>query len=422
VKAPNADGGGAANSKSVGQEPSRRLLSLDALRGFDMFWILGGESLAHALGKMGGGGSFTHGLSEQLQHVEWAGFRFYDLIFPLFVFIVGVSLAFSLGRTIDQHGEKEALKRVFRRSILLYLIGIFYSGGFGKFWPDIRLLGVLNRIALCYFFASLIYIAARRSPRAIAGACAALLVGYWALMSFVPFPDVRPVDANGGVLNPELEELKASRVAELNLASTNRVVGLFAPGRNLANYVDQKYLPGKKWDGTWDPEGLLSTLPAVGSCLLGVLAGIFLLNPAVDDRRKVRWLAAGGAVAVLAGFAWSVQFPIIKKIWTSSFVLVAGGFSALLLALFYWVIDVRQWQRWCVPFVWIGMNPITLYLGDNLLRYREVSGRFFGGDIKAFLEMRLAPGAGEMLIALGEIGIALLLAWFLYRRRIFLRL
>ncbi len=399
----------------------RRLLSLDALRGFDMFWILGGESLAHALSKVSND-PVTQGLAGQLQHVAWAGFHFYDLIFPLFVFIVGVSITFSLGRTIDQQGMGEALKRVFRRSLLLYVVGIFYSGGFTKSWPDIRLLGVLNRIALCYFFASLIYCAVRRSPKGVAGAAAALLIGYWALMTFVPFPDVRPVDATGALIDPSLNGLNAAQVSELNLGSTNRLHGVFAPGLNLSNYLDQKYLPGKKWDGTWDPEGMLSTIPAVASCLLGVLAGLFLQNPNVRDPRKVTWLLGLGVVGVVAGFAWGAQFPVVKKIWTSSFVLVTAGYSAVLLGAFYWMVDVRGWQRWCVPFVWIGMNPITLYLGKNLLRYREVSTRVFGGDVREFLETRLATGSGDLLIALGEVGLTFLLAWFLFRRKIFLRL
>ncbi len=400
---------------------ARRLLSLDALRGFDMFWILGGETIAHALGKVGGG-PITSGFATQLNHVAWEGFRFYDLIFALFVFIVGVSLTFSLGRTIDQHGMTEALKRVFRRSLLIYLVGLFYSGGFVRLWPDIRLLGVLNRIALCYFFASLIYCWARRSPRLIAAVCVALLGGYWAMMTFVPFPDVRPVDANGALIDTSLTELKTKNVAELNWGSTNRLQGVFAPGLNLANYIDQKYLPGKKWDGTWDPEGLLSTIPAVASCLFGVLAGLFLQNPLVRDGRKVGWLIGLGVVGVVAGFAWGAQFPVIKKIWTSSFVLVTAGYSAILLGAFYWMVDVRGWQRWCQPFVWIGMNPITLYLGDNLLRYRDVSARFFGGDVRAFLETRLATGSGDLLLSLGEIGVAVVLAWFLFRRKVFLRL
>jgi predicted acyltransferase len=392
------------------------LLSLDALRGFDMFWIMGGESLARALEGFGDS-PILRAIARQLEHVEWAGFRFYDLIFPLFVFIVGVSLVFSLGRTIEEKGRGEALRRVFRRSILLFVVALFYSGGFSRNWPDIRLLGVLNRIALCYFFAGILF--CYLSRRALVAACAGLLVGYWALLTFVPFPDVRPVDANGQLLS---QSMTATNTAQLNWNTTTTAKGVFEPGFNLANYVDQKYLPGKKWDKTWDPEGLLSTLPAIGTCLLGVLAGLLLRNPRTEDRRKLTWLLAGGTLCLVAGLLWSVQFPIIKKIWTSSYVLVAGGCSALLLGLFYWIVDIRKHQRWCQVFVWYGVNPITVYLADNLLNFRSVAARVFGGDVKAFLDAHVVQGLGTFVLGCGEVGIGLALVWFLYRKKIFLRL
>jgi len=391
-------------------------MSLDALRGFDMMWILGGDSLAYALNKTGSIG-ITRLIGEQLEHVQWAGFHFYDLIFPLFVFIVGVSLIFSLDRIIAQHGRREALKRVFTRSILLFVVALIYSGGFATLWPDIRLLGVLNRIALCYFFASLIYCFV--PLRGMIAICAGLLVGYWALMSFVSFPDTRPVNA-AGELNSQ--QMTATNVAQLNFTSTNRLRGVFEPGRNLANYIDSKYLPGKKWEKTWDPEGILSTLPAIASCLLGVFAGLFLKSSRIDERKKVAWLLTVGAAGVIAGFAWSGQFPVVKKIWTSSFVLVAGGYSVILLGIFYWVIDVLKLQSWCQPFVWIGMNPITLYLTENIVGFRRVASRFLGGNVKAFFDSAITPGFGDLMLSLGEIGLAILLAWWLYRRKIFLRL
>jgi predicted acyltransferase len=393
-----------------------RLTSLDALRGFDMMWILGGDSLAHALNKTGSIG-LTKRIGEQLEHVPWAGFHFYDLIFPLFVFIVGVSLVFSLDRILEQHGRAEALQRIFRRSILLFVVALFYSGGFSTLWPDIRLLGVLNRIALCYFFASLVYCFV--PLRGMVAICAGLLVGYWALMTFIPFPDTRPVNAAGELIS---DRMTATNVSQLNFASTNRLRGVFEPGLNLANYIDSKYLRGKKWDKTWDPEGILSTLPAIAGCLLGVFAGMFLKHSRLDDRRKVVWLIGIGAAGVLAGFAWSVQFPVIKKIWTSSFVLVACGYSAILLGGFYYVVDVLKVQSWCQPFVWIGMNPITLYLIENIVGFRKVASRFLGGDVKAFFDSAITPGFGDLALSLGEIGLAVLLAWWLFRRKIFLRL
>jgi predicted acyltransferase len=397
--------------------PSRRLLSLDALRGFDMFWIMGGDSLAAAFGALSHN-AFVKAVTDQLEHVEWAGLRFYDCIFPLFVFIVGVSLTFSIGRTLEQHGRKEALRRIVRRFALMFAMGVFFYGGFANHWPDIRLVGVLHRIALCYLFASLLFCYC--SWRALAGIAAGLLLGYWAVMSFLPFPDLRPLDANGQPM--AIAAPQVTNTAQLNWATTNTVKGVFEPGFNYAHYIDEKYLPGKKWDKTWDPEGLLSTIPAIAGCLLGVLAGMFLKNHTIDDRRKVTLLLIAGGVSIVAGLGWSAQFPIIKKIWSSSFVLVTGGVSLVLLAGFYYVVDVLHFQKWCQPFVWYGTNAITVYMADNLMSFRRLSQRFLGGDVKDFLDLHVTAGFGELVLSCGEIGLGLALVWFLYRKKLFLRL
>ncbi|HEY5912656.1 MAG TPA: heparan-alpha-glucosaminide N-acetyltransferase domain-containing protein, partial [Verrucomicrobiae bacterium] len=167
---------------------SQRLMSVDALRGFDMFWIIGADSLVYALNRMSQSRP-TSFLATQLEHAEWQGFHFYDLIFPLFVFIAGVSLVFSLSKTIASTGRAEALKRVFRRGVLLFVIGILYSSGFANRWPDIRLMGVLNRIALAYLFAGLLFCFLK--PRALAALCVGLLLGYWALLAFTPVRDIQ---------------------------------------------------------------------------------------------------------------------------------------------------------------------------------------------------------------------------------------
>ena len=391
-------------------------MSLDALRGFDMFWIIGADSLVQALRRMNDGW-LVRGVASQLEHKDWAGFAFYDLIFPLFVFIVGVSLVFSLTKTMEQAGKAAALQRVFRRSALLFALAIVYSGGVSREWPDIRLMGVLNRIALCYFFAALIFCFFRW--RGMLAICAALLAGYWALMTFVPFPDVRPTPGGTQII---AKETGFTNIAQLNMQSTNRIAGVFVKGVNLANYLDQQYLSGKKWDGTWDPEGLLSTLPAIGTCLLGVFAGLLLMNQSISDQQKVLYLIGGGMVAVGVGFLWGLQFPVIKKIWTSSYVLVAGGYSAILLGVFFLVVDVWKYQKWAQPFVWIGMNSITVYLANNIIDFDRFALRFVGGDVRNFFEARLARGFGDFIIALAGLGLGVLLCYFLHRRRIFLRL
>jgi predicted acyltransferase len=361
---------------------SSRLLSLDALRGFDMFWIVGAEDIVHALSNISRRGPVSF-LSGQLQHKAWEGVTFYDLIFPLFVYIVGVSLVFSLSRSLRTAGRAATMRRIFRRSILLFLIGIFYYGGLSAGLDQVRLLGVLQRIALCYMFASLIFSVAK--PRAMVAVCVLLLVGYWALMTFVPVP--------------------------------GHGAGNFAEGANLANYIDSRYLPFRKWDGDHDPEGLLSTLPAIATCLIGVFSGLLLSNTRVSDRKKVLYLLVSGAAGVILGFLWGLQFPVIKKIWTSSYVLVAGGYSCIFMALFYQVIDVWQIRRWTTPFVWIGMNPITIYLAVNVVDFRALAERIAGGPVKAFFGIY-----GELLITSLVLGMVFLLVRFLYQRKIFLRL
>ena len=185
-------------TESVASTPtSQRLMSLDALRGFDMFWIIGADSLVYALNRMSQTAP-TKFLATQLDHAEWEGFRFYDLIFPLFVFMVGTSIVFSLTKTLAQVGRTEALKRVLRRGGLLFVVGLIYSGGLTNPWPDMRLMGVLNRIALAYLGAGLLFIYFK--PRALAAICAGLLVGYWTLMTFIPIRDVQLEKENLAVL------------------------------------------------------------------------------------------------------------------------------------------------------------------------------------------------------------------------------
>jgi predicted acyltransferase len=359
-----------------------RLMSLDALRGFDMFWIIGADALVHGLRTVSDN-EVMQGISRQLEHCDWAGFRFEDMIFPMFVFIVGVSLVFSLSRTIEQHGRDAAIGRIMRRAALMYLLGVFYYGGFSTSFEHIRLLGVLQRIAICYLCAGLIFCYWGLRGRVIW--CLGLLVGYWALMSFVPVP--------GGV------------------------AGNFAEGQNLANWVDKACLPLRKWDGDHDPEGLLSTLPAIANCLIGVFAGMLLRDLKRSDWKKVAYLAAAGIVMAAAGWLWDGQFPVIKKIWTSSFVLVACGYSCLLLSLFYLVIDVWGLRVWAQPFVWIGMNPITIYMLDNLVNIPKIAEPFVGGDLNTYF-----GNYGPLMVAIVGLLVTFGIARFLYQRKIFLRL
>lgn len=394
-------------------------MSLDALRGFDMFWILAGDAIVHALAALVVLAPFKL-LAAQFEHKEWAGFAFYDLIFPLFIFVSGVSMVFSLTKTIAQHGRSGAVKRVLVRTALLLGLGVFYSGGMTNAWPDVRLLGVLQRIGLAYAGAGLLFCFFR--PRALAGWAVALLVGYWALMTWIPVRDV-PLDrqAMTARLGVAGKPPAAAEVRALYDATTTRVTGRYEPGLNVANHFDFQHLPGRKYDVYWDPEGILSTLPAIATCLLGVFAGLLLRRPDRTDWQKLAWLVAAGGAALAVGWLWHLQFPVVKKIWTSSFVLVAGGWSLLLLALFYYVVDVLRWRAWAVPFVWIGMNSITLYVLANLLRPRAVAQRLAGGSVKAWLDAHLGAGAGNLVIAVLAALLVIAIARFLHRRQIFLR-
>jgi predicted acyltransferase len=415
----------AANLSTSSSQPiPKRLMSLDALRGFDMFWIAAAEPLVAALNKMAHAGGHSGGfaliglVAYELEHAEWQGFHFEDLIFPLFVFMAGMSIVFSLRKTIEREGRAAAVRRVLRRGLLLYLLGVFYYGGFSDPWPHIRLMGVLQRIGLCYLLAGLIYCFC--NLRTMIAMAAGLLIGYWALLTFVPIRNIQ-------LQKEALEQLAAKRgVAAdpqaLFQSTTDRVTGRFEPGLNLSNHIDFQYLPGFKWDTYFDPEGCLSTLPAIVTCLLGVFASLLLLNPSSNDGQKVIFLLAGGLVLVALGWAWGAQFPVIKKIWTSSYVLVAGGYSAVLLAVFYLVVDMWKYQKWCQPFVWMGMNSITIYMADNILGgFGKLSERFVGGDISAWFNHQLI-GSGDLLAALVEMALSFWFVHFLYRRKIFLRL
>jgi predicted acyltransferase len=406
-----------AEQKSAAPE-SQRLMSLDALRGFDMFWILGADAFFYALHDVIPCAP-TKFLADELDHAEWSGFHFYDLIFPLFVFMMGISTVFSLTKIIEREGRLAAVRRVLRRGILLVVIGLIYSGGFTNPWPDMRLMGVLVRIGLCYTFGGLLFCFFR--TRILVGISIALLIGYWALLTFVPFPDVRPIPGGDTIIT---KESGFTNVIQLNMTSTNLLRGSYIQGVNLTDYLDQKYLPARKYDGTYDPEGILSTMPAVVTGLLGIFAGLFVRNRAVPYRKKVLWLIGAGVVGVALGFLWGLEFPVIKKIWTSSYVLVAGGFSAILLGVFYWIVDVKKYQTWCQPFVWIGMNPIALYLISNFmggLGYHKLATRLAGGSVENFLDTHVADGFGELLISAISVALFLWLANFLYRRKIFLR-
>jgi predicted acyltransferase len=360
-----------------------RLTSIDALRGFDMFWIVGGDDIAKALASCWGTPESKR-FAEQFEHAAWEGFRFYDLIFPLFLFTVGVVLPFSLRKyqTGDQPREA-AFGRLARRVVLLFLLGLIYNNLLRFDFANLRVTGVLQRIAICYGIAAVIFLLTNVRTQVIL--FVVILVGYWAILMYVPSPE-----STAGDLSME---------------------------RNLAGYLDRHYLPGKIYNsyyGFGDNEGLLSTIPAVATALLGALAGHWLLSS------QGRWvkalgLAAAGIGCLGLGTLWAQEFRIIKILWTSTYVLIAGGWSLLLLALFYTLIDVLKLRAWAFFFVVIGVNAITIYVASRIIPFDEIARFFLDGVAQYSGSFR------PVVVPIGTVAIEWLFLLHLYRNKIFLR-
>jgi predicted acyltransferase len=364
-----------------------RLVSIDALRGFDMFWIVGGDRLARTLGRWWGTPG-SRAFANQFEHVEWEGFHLYDLIFPLFLFVVGVVLPFSLKKCqAGEHPKAAALGRISRRVVFLFLLGLIGNGLLQLEFEHLRVTGVLQRIAICYGIAAVIFL--YTSTRVQAILVAAILLGYWGILSFVPVP--------GGT------------------------AGNLSKEHNLGGYLDRNYLPGEikqSYYGYGDNEGLLSTVPAVATALLGVLAGQWLMSRHPPWAKALTLLAAG-ALSLGAGTLWGQYFPVIKILWTSSYVLVAGGWSVMLLGLFYALIDVLKLRAWSFFFVVIGVNAITIYMAARIIPFDRISGFFFGGLARRMEQF--SPSSGAVVGAIGVLLVEWLFLLYLYRRRIFLR-
>src|SRR5690606_6248877 len=279
----------------------RRLYSLDALRGFDMFWIMGGERIFHALSKATDA-PLWNSLSHQFSHPDWNGFRCYDLIFPLFLFIAGVATPYSVGRQMEKGTPRQKLLwRVIRRGLVLVLLGIIYNNGLSiQPISEMRFGSVLGRIGLAYMFANIIYLYTKSQTSRIIWT-GSLLLGYWIILLCTSAPGFPAGD--------------------LTLEG------------NFASYFDRLFLPGKLYvNNIHDPEGLFSTIPAIATGLLGILTGGFLKNSHLSPNKKAVRLAAAGAALVAVALVWNIAFPFNKNLWSSSFATLVGGISMLLLA------------------------------------------------------------------------------------------
>jgi len=362
----------------------QRLYSLDALRGFDMFWIMGGERIFHSLSKSTNA-PFWNGLSHQFSHPGWNGFRFYDLIFPLFLFIAGVATPYSVGRQLENGvPQQKLLWRVIKRGLILVVLGIIYNNDL-RIQPvsDMRFPSVLGRIGLAYMFANIIYIYAKQKSQFIwAGA---LLLGYWLLLMFTSAPGFPPGD--------------------LTLEG------------NFASYLDSLIVPGKLLvNNMHDPEGLVSTVPAVATGLLGILTGSFLKNSSFSPSKKVVRILITGSVLIMIAQIWNLVFPINKNLWSSSFALQVGGLSMLLLALFYYIIDVKGYRKWAFFFVVIGMNSILIYMSGHFVDWTNTTNAFF----EWLIQLTGSP-YDIVVFAFCYIAVKWAFLYFLYRQKVFLK-
>ena len=370
--------------------PKGRLASLDAFRGLTIALMI----LVNSPGDTGA--VYSH-----LSHVDWNGWTFADSVFPSFLFIVGVSIVFSFAKQEEKGTPNSAfMVRLLRRTIILFALGLFINMFPAFHLSAIRIPGVLQRIALCYFFASLIVLKADLRGRILW--LIGLLASYWLMMRFIPVPGIG--------------------------------AGVFEPGKNFAAWVDSHFLSGHMWsyyDGKWDPEGIVSTIPAIATTLFGVLAGQWLRS-SLPERRKVAGMVCAGVVLLIAGYILDRWLPINKSIWTSTFSIFMAGVALVWLAFFYLLIDIKDFSRWAQPFIILGLNPITIYVlsevFDTTLRILNLSvskGRTI--DCQSYLfgylcVLNAKPEAASLLYGLITLLFMFLIAWIMWRKQLFLKI
>lgn len=365
-----------------------RVLSLDIARGLTMAFMI----------MVNNNGSSPY---HPFQHSAWSGWTPTDLVFPAFLFMVGASIVLSFDKRLERGTPKRSIAlNIVRRSVILFALGLVVNG-FPHFpLGTLRIYGVLQRIALCYLCAGLLYLWKRDVNTKIV-AIVVLLVGYWVLMRFVPVP-------GAGV--------------------PTRNIPLLDPNQNWVAWLDRKLLPGRLYEGVRDPEGLLSTIPAIGTTLLGVLAGIWL-RARKSKKQITAGLVIAGVILIGLGQLWNLSFPINKKLWTSSYVLFSGGTAVLLLGVLYWLIDVRQWRTALKqPWIVFGTNAIFAYMLSELLASTLWNVHLHGNEMlwtwiynPCFSHIHPA-GIGSLLYSIAFTAVCWLVTYPLWRRRIFLKI
>lgn len=364
---------------AIGASP-QRLRSLDALRGFDMFWIVGGGAIVAAWADSNDW-AWLDLAKEQTEHAAWHGFTFWDLIFPLFLFIAGVALPLSFAkRRADGASTAQLARHALRRGALLVLLGLIYNGALKFDFATLRCASVLGRIGIGAMCAAWIVLGTS-TTRARVAWIAALLLGYWAALTWIPVPGFG--------------------------------AGKLEPGASLTDWFDRAYLPGKLYREVRDPEGLLGTLPAIATALSGALAGSWLMRADKSERQKVIGLSGAAALCLVLGATWALVFPLNKNLWTSSFVLWTSGWSLTALALFYLVVDVFGFHRAAFFFEVIGANAITIYVLQSFVDFDGLAKLLFATRAPLKLHSALLAGSG--------LALKWLVLYVLYRTRIFLR-
>ena len=373
-----------------------RLVSLDALRGFVMFWIMSGEHIIHALAKAAPIPVFVW-MSSQLHHTEWEGITFYDMIFPIFLFVAGVSMPYSFEKKMSIAGvntpmelpareKKKIYLSMLKRTCILIFLG-FIVNGLLRFdgYDQTRFASVLGRIGLAWFFAGIIYLNFNLKKQIIW--FIGILIGYYLAMKLIPVPGF-----GAGVLTKE---------------------------GSLEGYIDRLFLPGRLHSKVYDPEGLFSTIPAVATALLGMFLGTFLKTKAnhFSTNKKILIMVASAIVLIGIGLIWNYDFPINKHLWSSSFVCFVGGCSILFFTFFYLIIDVLGFHKWAFPLILIGSNSILIYMAsEGLVNFGHTADFVFGGLIK-FSPLVWQP----VFITLSVTLIQLVLLYFLYKKKWFLK-
>ena len=368
---------------------SERLLSLDVFRGISIAGMI----------LVNNPGSWSH-VYPQLRHSQWDGVTFTDLIFPFFLFIIGVAMTFSLSKQIGSGADRKKLMlKILRRTAIIFLLGMFLSGFPNFNFATIRIPGVLQRIAICYLFTAIIVL--RTSWKGQAYWAVGLLFFYFLAMKFIPVPGF-----GAGVLTPE---------------------------GNFAAFIDQKILTGHMWSQTktWDPEGLFSTLPAIATTLTGVLTGWFLRSdkPKVE---KTMWLLLIGNLGLLAGWTFDTWFPMNKSIWTSSYVIYTSGMALIFLGICYYTIEVLNWRKWTKPFALYGLNSISVFMLSGIVARLTAVIKFTNDDgtktslasllYNALYTSWLPPMTASLSWAITWITGFLILMWLMDKKSIYIKI